>query len=129
MILIDTDVAIDLLRGLPQALDWFDELSTGEVVVLSGYSVIELIKGSRDSTSLQRIRRWLKNFGVLWLSPEGCTQALELFATFKLSHNLGSYDSMIGQTAVEREVILYTFNAKHLSLIPGIQIAQPYVRS
>lgn len=129
MILIDSDVAIDLLRGFLPALDWFDQLGAEEIVVLSGYSVVELVKGSRDLNSLQRIRRWIAGFQVLWLSQDGCAQALELFSTYKLSHNLGSYDAMIGQTAVEHGITLYTFNTKHFSLIPSIQIAQPYVRN
>jgi len=44
MILLDTDVMVDLLRQYPTAVAWLDSLGDDEVV-LPGYVVMELIQG------------------------------------------------------------------------------------
>lgn len=45
MILLDSDVLIDLLRRRPPAVIWFDALSEDEELMVSGYVVMELIQG------------------------------------------------------------------------------------
>lgn len=42
MILLDSDVMIDLLRQYPSAMRWFDTLDEDEEVTLPGYVVMEL---------------------------------------------------------------------------------------
>ena len=46
----------------------------------------------------------------------------------QLSHGLGVLDSLISACAVGRSATLYTFNAKHYSVVPGLVLAQPYTR-
>jgi predicted nucleic acid-binding protein len=48
MILLDSDVMIDLLRQHPPATQWFDTLGEDVEVVLPGYVVMELIQGCRN---------------------------------------------------------------------------------
>ena len=45
MILLDSDVLIDLLRNFPPAVEWFDTLDEDEDLVVSGFVVMELIQG------------------------------------------------------------------------------------
>ena len=45
MILLDSDVMIDLLRQYPAAISWFDTLNDDETLLLPGYVVMELIQG------------------------------------------------------------------------------------
>ncbi len=49
MILLDSDVLIDLLRNYPPAVGWFDTLHDNEELMVSGYVVMELIQGCRIS--------------------------------------------------------------------------------
>ncbi len=51
MIILDTDVVIDLLRGLPQAVEWFEE-QTDEQFILPGYAAMELVQGCRSKAEL-----------------------------------------------------------------------------
>ena len=129
MNLIDTDVAIDLLRGYGPAHSWLRSLPPSESTALSGYSVIELMEGTENLRQMRSVQQWALQFEVLWLSHEGCKKAADVFASRKLSHNVSSFDCFIGSTAVEHETVLYTFNAKHMGVIPEISIAQPYTRS
>ena len=129
MILLDSDVLIDLLRTYPPATAWFNALHEDEELVLSGYVVMELIQGCRNKAEQESVRRELGVYGVIWLSPTDCDKALEVFAAYRLSHNAGLLDVLIGQTAVSLGVPLHTFNQRHYSFIPGIQTIQPYVKS
>jgi len=42
MILLDTDVMIDLLRGYPPAKEWFDSLDDDAIFTLPGFVMMEL---------------------------------------------------------------------------------------
>lgn len=129
MILLDSDVLIDLLRKYPPATEWFDALHEDEELVVSGYVVMELIQGCRNKVEQERVQRELATYGVVWLSPTDCDRALDVFATYRLSHNAGLLDMLIGQTAVALGVPLHTFNQSHYSFIPGMQTVQPYTKS
>lgn len=129
MILLDSDVLIDLLRKYPPAMVWFDALGEDEELAVSGYVVMELIQGCRNKAEQDRVQRGLSTYGVVWLSEDDCGRALDVFTRFRLSHNAGLLDVLIGQTAVALGESLYTFNQKHYRFIPGIQTVQPYAKS
>lgn len=129
MILLDSDVLIDLLRQYPPATEWFDALQEDQDLSVSGYVVMELIQGCRNKVEQERLQRELAMYGVVWLSPMDCSRALDVFATYRLSHNAGLLDVLIGQTAVALGLPLHTFNQRHYSFIPGMQTLQPYTKS
>ena len=129
MILLDSDVLIDLLRSYAPAVEWFDALPEDEELVVSGYVVMELIQGCRNKAEQDRVQRELVTYGVVWLSPADCDQALAVFAACRLSHNAGLLDVLIGQTAVAMGLPLHTFNQRHYSVISGVQTVQPYPKS
>lgn len=129
MILLDSDVLIDLLRKYTPAAAWFNALNEDEELVVSGYVVMELIQGCRNKAEQERVRRELGVYGVILLSPTDCDKALEVFAAYRMSHNAGLLDVLIGQTAVFLGEPLHTFNQRHYSFIPGIQTVQPYIKS
>ena len=128
MILLDSDVMIDLLRGYPPAVAWFDGQDDTELVALPGYVVMELIQGCRNKVEQARVLRVVAQYGVVWLAPDDCAQALDIFTEYHLSHNAGLLDVLIGQTALVVNVPLYTFNQKHYHFMPGLRTVQPYER-
>ena len=129
MILLDSDVMIDLLRQYPPAMRWFNALNADEEVVLSGYVVMELIQGCRNKTEQEKLHRELAIYGIVWLSPADCDRALDVFGQYHLSHNAGLLDVLIGQTAVSLGVPLHTFNQRHYRFIPDLQTIQPYEKN
>ncbi len=129
MILLDSDIMIDLLRQFPQAVAWLDSLPDEEELVLPGFVVMELIQGCRNRTEQERIEKALAAYDVIWPSPEICDQALTVFAQYHLQHNLGILDALIGQTAVALNSPLHTFNQKHYAAVPNLKTAQPYKKS
>ncbi len=128
MILLDSDVFIDLLREYPPAVTWFDSLDDTETMALAGFVVMELLQGCKNKSQQTKLQQALTYYEVIWLSPDECQQALELFSQYQLSHNAGLIDVLVGQTALMLNVPLYTFNLKHYQFIPGLQTIQPYTK-
>ena len=126
MILMDSDIIIDLLRQFPPALDWFNHLDDDEELLLSGYVVMELIQGCKNKREQEKLQNELTNYEIVWPSTETCNKALHIFTQYFLSHNIGLLDVLIGQTAVALSTPLYTFNQKHYKVIPHLQTIQPY---
>lgn len=96
MILLDSDVMIDLLRGYPPAVAWFEALDEEEEVVLPGFVVMELIQGCRNKAEQERLQRAIAPYGVIWPKWEDCDRALELFLEYHPSHGAGLLDVLIG---------------------------------
>lgn len=128
MIVLDTDVMIDLLREYPPAVTWLESIGEEEVV-LPGFVVMELIQGCRNKGEQERVKRELSSYCVEWPSSDMCDEALSVFVRYYLSHGIGILDTIIGQMAVALTLPLYTFNKKHYEVIPGLKIVQPYDRS
>ena len=127
MILLDTDVMVDVLRQYPPAVQWLGALGD-ETIVLPGFVVMELIQGARSKPEQEAIEKALATHVAVWPSSDACQSALQVFAHQHLSHGLGILDAIIGQVAIESGLPLHTFNQKHYDSIPGLTTAQPYDR-
>ena len=128
MILLDTDVVIDILRQHPPAMAWLDPI-VKEKVILPGFVVMELIQGCRNKAEHENMERKLKNYDVVWPSVETCNVALSVFSRYHLSHGIGIFDALIGQMAVALNLPLYTFNQKHYYIISSLRTIQPYEKA
>jgi predicted nucleic acid-binding protein len=128
MILLDSDVMIDLLRQFPPAVAWFDTLDEGEEIALPGYVVMELIQGCRNKEEQERLQHAVMPYGVVWLLPADCDHALETFLAYHLSHGAGLLDVLIAQKALALGVLLYTFNQKHYQFLSELHTIQPYAK-
>ena len=89
MILLDSDVMIDLLRQYPPAMQWFDALDEDEELALPGYVVMELIQGCRNKGDQERLQRAVAPYGTVWLSPTDCHRALEVFTQYHYESQCG----------------------------------------
>jgi len=126
MIILDSDIVIDVQRRHPPAIEWLDSLDEREEVALSGYVVMELVQGCNNKADLRKLEKLIDKFEIIWPTQATCDEALEVFSEYKLSHNLGLLDTLIGQTAVALGLPLYTFNRKHYAPIPKLVTVQPY---
>lgn len=88
MLILDTDVMVDLLRGYPPATAWLESLGEAEIG-LPGFVIMELIQGCRNKQEQQHLQQRIAPFKVLWPKPEDCDRALATFARLYLSSNLG----------------------------------------
>ena len=127
MILLDTDILIDLIRRYPPALVWLQSLGEEEVN-MPGFVVMEIIQGCRSKAEQERTERELSEYAVVWPSEQTLVGALKVYTQYHLSHNLGILDALIGQTAVALDLPLHTFNQKHYAAIPNLKTIQPYTK-
>lgn len=126
MHLLDTDVLIDVQRGHPPAVDWFDGLS--ELPSVPGFVVMELIQDADNRERVQKAMKLVKLLPVVWPTQAHCAQALADFRRLHLSHGLGLLDSLIAACAVGHSANLLTFNAKHYRAVSGLSVERPYER-
>ncbi|HLG57927.1 MAG TPA: type II toxin-antitoxin system VapC family toxin [Vicinamibacterales bacterium] len=127
MILVDTDVLVDCLRGTEAARQWF-ERSSKELLGIPGVVAMELVIGCRNRTELQHLQKFLSTYSIVWPEAAEFAQAYELLAEHRLSSGLGIPDCIIGAMSLVRKTRLYTFNVKHFQVIPGIDAQEPYSR-
>ena len=116
MILVDSDVMIDILRQYKPALDWLKMLDYEEIGIPG------------NSIELQKVEKILRSYKLYWSEKTDCERALNDYATSHLSNNLGMIDALIAELAVGLNVQLATFNTKHYRVIKKLQIIQPYQR-
>ncbi len=127
MILLDTDIVIDVIRRLPVAMQWLEFVSN-DTIAVSGFTAIELLAGCQSSVEQRKLEQTLARLRVVWPPPTRCQEAFENYRDLHLAYGIGVLDVFIGQTALELGLPLQTFNVKHFQHIPGLMIEQPYER-
>ena len=126
MLILDTDILIDVQRGHANAVAWFSSLT--EMPSVPGYVVMELIQDAQNNGQVRKVLRLVNPLPIVWPSSTDCHKALADFTVLHLSDGLGLLDSLIGACAVGLSAELCTFNVKHYRVIPGLVTKQPYVR-
>lgn len=126
MLLLDTDVLIDIQRGHSSAVSWFAGLT--DLPAFPDLVAMELIQGAANARQVRDADRLVRPLPIVWPTPLDCDQALANFQAFHLSHSLGLLDSLIGAIAVGLSAELCTFNQKHFRVIPSLVSVQPYTR-
>ena len=127
MILLDTDVLIDCLRGLPAADVWLRE-SANQEFAIPGIVAMELIVGCRDKADLKRTQAFVRQFDTLWPEASDIEQAFDFLVTYRLEFGVSTPDCIIAAMALRRDIPLYTFNLKHYRMFPDLQVCEPYTR-
>jgi predicted nucleic acid-binding protein len=127
MILLDTDVMVDYLRGFKPARDWLEAADTQEIG-LPGLVGMELLQGCQNSREQNRIEKALRSYVIFWPDSNHCERAMENFAAYHLNHQLGLLDVLIAETAICHNAELATFNKKHYGMIKELKMIQPYKR-
>ena len=127
MILLDTDVMVDVLRGHVPARDWLASVTLQEIGI-PGLVAMELLQGCRDAREQRRVEKTLGTYPLCWPSGEDCAKALTWFAAYRLSHQLGMLDALIAAAATGLRAELATFNTKHYGAVKQLKTIQPYRR-
>ncbi|MGX5858104.1 PIN domain-containing protein [Dyadobacter jiangsuensis] len=121
MLLLDTNILIDYLRGKQAAIEFIDcaeklDLAVNTVIVL------ELYNGCLNKAELAKIRRLLNGFNHFDLN-EATAQAAQIGHSFALSHSVTASDALIAATALVYNLELRTANLKDFRMIPGLKVS------
>ena len=125
VILLDCDVLVEAQRGRPEAAVWLRNVTD---VALPAPVAWEMLFGSRDKQELTRSQRFLESFAVEPITPEDSDLAQKLIVAHVLKSGLSLPDFLIAAQALNRAATLYTFNRKHFSAIPKLDVREPYRR-
>ncbi len=119
--LVDTDVLIWHLRGLPKATRTLDAL---DQLTISAATYLELLQGFRNRAEMVAVQKSLalRNTTRLPLTPPITERAIGLMETLTLSHGLQLGDALIAATALEHGLTVLTANAKHFRAIDGLAV-------
>lgn len=121
MILVDTDVLIAHLRGLPAAQQWLRDSRrrTGPLAV-SAVSVAEITGGKRSSER-RNVTRLIDSLELGKIDRAIAWRAGELRRQFRRSHHtIGIADYLIAATALAHGWDLATLNVRHFPMFEGL---------
>lgn len=117
MILLDTTVLVDVVRGVPAARAWVTDQDT--VAAASEITRAEILRGMR-SHERSATHRALDDLRWLPVDEEVATRAGALGRQYRASHHLGLPDLLIAATALVNGVELVTSNVKHFPMFSGL---------
>lgn len=120
-LLLDTDIIVNVGRGDAGAVAQVNTMLSSGLTYISAVTEMELIVGCRNKAELQNLSKLLGRFVILPLSPEITTSAVTLLKSYRLSHGLLIADALIAATALITDRVLVSGNAKHFSMIKGLQ--------
>lgn len=121
MILLDSNVIVAHLRGVPAARTWLIEARrrTGRLAT-STVTLTEAAAGMR-SGERRDVMRLLSTFDVFPVTERVGWRAAELMRQFRRSHSgIGLGDYLIGAVADVNGLQLATLNVRHFPMFTGL---------
>ena len=110
MILLDTNILIEILKGNQETIDKVQGF-TG-MLAISAITVMELYYGALNKSELNKLEKFVSMFSIIQLNENISTQATKLVKTYAKSHNLDIQDSLIASSALVNNCKLFTYNLK-----------------
>ncbi|MDQ1327993.1 MAG: hypothetical protein QG641_1278 [Candidatus Poribacteria bacterium] len=127
MNLIDTDVLIDYLHKIEIAEKFLESIRANEDdLIISIITRMELIQGCRNKREMFVILDILEEFQLIHITEQISWKAEELMENYTMSHGLLIPDAIIAATAINMDLVLYSRNVRHFSIIDGLKLLKPY---
>ena len=125
MKLLDTSVAIDHLRGLPEAVELLTALVEADELLLASEIVrFELVAGVRKA-EVEVLERFFSTLSWVPVGEEVARTAGKLAQRHRRAHSgIDDADYLIAATAVLLDADLLTTNVRHFPMLTGL--AAPY---
>ncbi len=127
MHLVDTDVCVDVLRGVPRAVGGLAALEPAGPLSVSAVTAHELWQGALGAKDPERsaraVARFLSAFHVLPYDTDVAHTGGGLAAALRAGgHPIGDLDTMIAATALHHEATLVTRNVRHFRRVEGLRV-------
>ena len=121
-LLLDTDVLVDYLRGVPEAVTYVE--SREEVLLISAVTVGELYAGVREGLERKALDAFMQAFEIVVLDASLAERSGLLRRDYGKSHGTGLADALIAASAERQEAVLVTLNRKHFPMLREVLV--PY---
>lgn len=123
MILVDTDVLIDALRGRDPSRSRVAAEVRQEALATTTVTEFELTSGARTEEQAQSIDDLLAPLRILSFDSRAARAAAELRRELEGSgRTIGMGDYLIAGIAISRSLPLLTRNRKHFDRVPGLRV-------
>lgn len=128
-VVFDTNLIIDHLRGVPQAIKQVREIENGNFEgLISTITIMELMAAPKMTDSrIEAVKNLLEMFDHVPVDGRVASVAGHLLAKYRASHGLDPMDAIVAATAYDCEAVLFTLNKKHFRFVEGLVVINPYV--
>lgn len=125
MIVADSDVLIDALRGHSPVAERISlELTTGALATTS-VTAFELLSGARTDAALARVRTLLDALTILPLDESASDRAADVRRTLEAAGSpIGMADYLIAGICLTRSALLLTRNRAHFERVEGLSLGR-----
>lgn len=125
MKLLDTSVAVDHLRGLPEAVELLDGLIEAEELLLASEVVRFELLGGVHKGEADALEQFFTALSWVPVGEEVARTAGELAQNHRRAHSgIDDADYLIAATAILLEADLLTTNVRRFPMLAGV--APPY---
>jgi tRNA(fMet)-specific endonuclease VapC len=123
MMVADSDVLIDALRGRnPAQARISAEIQKGSLAT-TAISVFELLSGAKSASTQDKVRRLLGALTILALDDRAGEAAAEVRRNLEASGAaVGMADYLIAGVCLTHSATLLTRNLKHFGRVPGLLV-------
>lgn len=124
MIVADTDVLIDALRGRRPVASRVAEAIRAGTLATTVISSFELLSGSREDGERGRVEDLLGALVLLPLDPEAAVRAAKVRRELEArGEGVGLADFLIAGICLAHSAELWTRNRRHFDRVPGLRLA------
>ncbi len=120
-VVCDTNVFIRLFMQDAEVVDQLEHIGEANILMPS-ITAMELFAGMQNKQELQRMQRQIRHYNILQVDEVASREALELMASYRLSHDLRIPDALIGAMAIVNGFDLYTYNRKDFRYMPNLSL-------
>jgi predicted nucleic acid-binding protein len=125
MTLIDTDVLIDAIRLVPNAVQSLQQRSAFGAISFSALTEMELLVGARNKEELKATQQFIQRFTIVHTTKRISALATNLITRYTLSHGLQVADAIIAATALAYSLPLLSKNQRDYRFIADLHLL-PY---
>ena len=120
MIVLDTNILIEILKGDKETIDTVESLK--ENLCISSITVMELYYGALNKAELNKLEKFVSLFNIIHLDENISKTATKLIKRYAKSHSLDIPDGLIASTALLNDAMLLTYNKKDFKYIEGMKL-------
>lgn len=125
MIVADSDVLIDSLRGREPALSRISlELKTGQLAT-TAVNAFELLAGARSQRETEKVDTLLGAMTIIVMDRRAAQRAAAVRRDLEArGQKIGMADYLIAGICLEHDAILLTRNRAHFERVPGLCLGE-----
>jgi len=123
-IVVDTDILIDVSRGIPQAVQKLVDLELSNELSISVITQLELMVGCKNKQEFKELDTFLDRFTIFHTSEAISSRTVDLLEQYRLSHGVKIADMLIASTALVYDVELFSKNKKDFKFIDNLKLIE-----